>query len=899
MHSIGSKFESLAGIGTWQFNIRENSLNWSELMFDIHELNKEAELTHETAISFYPEEEKKRVRSALKSLLDTGSAYDFEASIITAMGNRRWVRIASAAEQEHGEIVRIFGTVQDITDRIQAEKSLRYREVMLSGMFELSHIGIALNDMETGQFLEGNAALLEPTGYSREEFSRLSYWDLTPEQYASLEAQALEDLRQNGRYSIEKEYQRKDGTRYPVSLNGLRIEDPTGRPMIWSFIEDISERRAFEDALCRERDQFRQLLETSPSAIVMLDIEGRIIFANSEAKSVLGLEPSTLEGVSYNAPEWAIESVDGGTFPDSELPFVQVMASGAPVRNIMHAIAWPDGRRRILSINASPVTGSAGIESVICVVSDVTELVQSRERLRVSEERLRQATHAAKIGIWSYRPTSDRVYFSRECFEIMGFATYTPEMSGADYRARIHPDDVDRVLQALYACISGKRDAYREQIRHLASDGGYIWTLATGRIAERYDDGRTRVITGTFQDISGEKEFERLIAEGRDAAQRANKAKTDFIANTSHEIRTPLNGVLGMAKLLSMSELTEQQRYYVDTLCRSGQALLSLIENILDISLIEAGEIEFDIEPFDLKLVAETAIGIVAGPAIQKGLELKLDLDSSIKTMRIGDMRRLRQVLINLLGNAVKFAQKGEVALRITHGDGAAVHFEVTDTGPGLKREELDLIFLRFAQADSSNTRKHEGSGLGLAISKELVELAGGEISVESRFGQGATFRFTWPLPEAGVEPSVTLKSARAGKAVMRPSAHRHPVLVIDDNPTNTRVLEGALRSAGYEVLLASNGHDALEIMRTHEVALVLMDLHMPGMSGEIAISHIRAMAPPVCKTPILTVSADASAETAARLKRAAIQGSFSKPLDLDGLLDEIHIWTHPGRKVS
>lgn len=868
-------------------------------MFDIHELDKGTNLTHDIALSFYPEAERERTSSSLNSLLETGAACDFETAIITAKGNPRWVRIAAAAEQEQGEVVRIFGTVEDITVRAHANKRLTYREALLSGMFELSHVGIALNDMETGRFLEGNNALLELTGYSREEFSRLSYWDLTPEQYAPLEAQALEDLRQSGRYSIQKEYRRKDGTLYPVSLNGLRIEDPAGHPMIWSFVEDITERRAFEDALCRERDQFRQVIETSPSAIVKLDAEGRIVFANSEAKSIFGLEPSTLEGVSYNAPEWAIASVDGGEFPDSELPFTRVMASGAPVRNVVHAIAWPDGRRRILSINASPVTGGAGIEGVFCVVSDVTELIESRERIQASEEQLRQATHAAKIGIWSYRPVSDHVFFSRECFEIMGVSSYTPQMSGADYKAMIHPDDVDRVLQALYACIAGKRDAYREQIRHLAGDGGYIWTLATGRIAERYDDGRTRIITGTFQDISGEKEFERLIAESRDAAQRANLAKSDFLANTSHEIRTPLNGVLGMAKLLSMSELTEQQRHYVDTLSSSGQMLLSLIENILDISRIDAGEVVFDIETFDLKRVAETAIGTVVATTIRKGLELKLELNSSIETMRIGDMRRLRQVLVNLLGNAVKFTQRGEVALRITEGDGTTVHFEVTDTGPGLKPEELDLIFLRFVQADSSNTRKHEGSGLGLAISKELVELAGGEISVESRLGQGATFRFTWPLSQAGAGPSTSLMSAGAGKAIVRKSAQRHPVLIVDDNPTNLDVLEAALGSAGYGVVLARNGHDALEIMRSRKVALVLMDLHMPGMSGEAAISHIRAMAPPASTVPILTLSADTSCETVARLKKSSIQGSFRKPLDLDDLLEQIHLWTLPRRKVS
>lgn len=645
-------------------------------------------------------------------------------------------------------------------------------------------------------------------------------------------------------------------------------------------------------------DDLRQLLETSPSAIVRLDRDGRIVFANSEAKSVLGLEVSALEGIIYDAPEWTISALDGGPFPAEQLPFAQVMATGAPVRDVVHAIVWPDGRRRILSINAAPLRRADRLDGVICVVSDVTELVESREKLRLSEERLRLATHAAKVGIWSYRPDVDRVYFSPECFDIMGFADPLLEMSGQEYRDVIHPDDTQRVLTALYACISGKNDAYREQIRHRAADGRYIWTLARGRVAERFADGRTRIITGTFQDISSEKEYERLIAESRDAAEQANRAKSDFLANTSHEIRTPLNGVLGMAKLLARTELTEKQRFYVDTLCQSGQALLSLIENILDISRIEAGELQFDIETFDLEAVSHNAINAVTGISVNKGLSLELEFDPSLATMRQGDMRRLRQVLLNLLGNAVKFTDKGRVTLRVRGGGGDAVWFEVADTGIGLKADECEVVFSRFVQANSSNTRKHEGTGLGLAICKELVELAGGEISVESRFGEGSVFRFFWPLPLAdglqpdegeGVQPDMASASMPDRNGV---------VLIVEDNQTNMAVIEDAVRSAGYKALTARNGPEALRILGSARVALVLMDLHMPGMSGEEAIGRIRAMEPPVSQTPIITLSADATAQTAGRLKKLDIQGSFNKPLDLDAVISGIEHWTEPNRKA-
>ena len=1022
--SLGSKYEELAGLGTWAFDRDQNTISWSPAMRQIHEVGETQLITPEFALSFYSNENRQQIESALTNLVRSDAPYDFEGQITTAKGNQRWVRVTGAAERHHGKVRLLYGTVEDITrrknhefeantaraqlqatlrafpdllfelnsqgcftnvfgghdgglafppedfigkpleevlppevaalgrramvaaavdghvrgltyqmevdgvtgwyeisashrppfgqktagstvvvvrditTRAQAEADLRYRESLLSSLFDLSPIGIALNDLESGQFLELNPALLEPTGYTREEFIQLSYWDVTPREYEPQEKQALEDLHANGRYGFEKEYIRKDGSRYPVSLNGVRIEDPSGRSMIWSLIQDISERRALENALRSERDQLRQLLDTSPSAIVRLDAEGRIVFANGEAEAVLGLEPSGLQGVPFNAPEWVITSIDGGEFADSDLPFSRVMATGAPVRDVMHSIVWPDGRRRILSINAAPLTGDTGIEGVICIVSDISVLMESRERLRINEERLRLATHAAKVGIWSYDPELDRVYFSPECFELMEFAEPLPEMSGQEYRDVIHPDDTERVLNAIYACISGKRDEYREQIRHRTPDGRYLWTLAVGRVAERHDDGRTRVITGTFQDISAEKEYERLIAESRDSAEQANRAKSDFLANTSHEIRTPLNGVLGMAKLLARTELTEKQRFYVDTLSQSGQALLSLIENILDISRIEAGELQFDVETFDLEAVSNSAIKTVAGIAVDKGLSLELEFDPSVARMRQGDMRRLRQVLLNLLGNAVKFTDRGRVAVRVTGGSGDAVWFEVVDTGVGLKAGECEMIFSRFVQANSSNTRKHEGTGLGLAICKELVELAGGEISVESRFGEGSVFRFFWPLPPAG-----ELQPYQDERVQPSPDSLPHPdgkgaILIVEDNDTNMAVIEEAVRSAGYTVVTARSGPEALHILQSTSVALVLMDLHMPGMSGEEAIIRIRAMESPVSQTPVITLSADATAQTAARLKKLDIQDSFNKPLDLDAVVSSIEHWTNPIKKA-
>ncbi|MGP1274661.1 MAG: ATP-binding protein [Caulobacterales bacterium] len=644
-----------------------------------------------------------------------------------------------------------------------------------------------------------------------------------------------------------------------------------------------------------EQEQAARLMDLIGSAVLRLDQQGRIVFASRQAESVLGLPLEALSGMAYDGEAWNITHVDGTPFPPEELPFVQVMQTGNPVRGVVHAIELPGAGRRVLSINAAPDTGPGGIEGVVCVISDVTALTASQDALRMSEERLRTATEAAKMGVWSYRPDEDRVYFSEECFKLMRVKHHSSEMTGDEYRDYIHPEDRERVVKAIYDCISGKAEVYRERIRHRTADGSYMWTLATGRIADRRRDGRTRVISGTFQDISDVKEYERLIAESRDAAERANEAKSRFLANTSHEIRTPLNGVLGMARLLANTELNERQRFYVETLRQSGQALLSLIENILDISRIEAGEIAFDREDFDLHRAAQSAVSVVASTAIAKQLDLRLAVDPSLPAICHGDVRRLKQVLINLLGNAVKFTEAGHVHLNVLPAGDGCIRFEVADTGPGLEDGEEAMIFSRFTQADSSATRRHEGTGLGLAISKELVELAGGEIGVESEKGKGSVFHFTWPLPAAAnlvdSQPSAPPSQASAGEHGL--------ILIVEDNETNLAVLDHAIRNAGYRTIHARTGREALEILSSRPFSLVLMDLHMPELGGEEAVRILRAGDTPNRNTPVFTLSADVTLETRSRIRQLDVQESFTKPLDLDALTASIGVWTRRDRKTA
>ena len=286
--------------------------------------------------------------------------------------------------------------------------------------------------------------------------------------------------------------------------------------------------------------------------------------------------------------------------------------------------------------------------------------------------------------------------------------------------------------------------------------GKRIFVRASGRSIEV--NGVVTRLTGTFQDVTEQQEYVQMLEASRAAAESANAAKSRFLANMSHEIRTPLNGVMGMAQLLQRTELSDQQDFYLRTLHDSGQALMSLIDGVLDIARIEAGEIALTDRLFDLFEQIHTARSAVATPAAEKGLMLALDLADDLPRHAVGDSVRLKQVLINLLGNAVKFTDAGAVVLAANRGEGGDVRFTVDDTGPGVADRLKGAIFERFSQADSSSTRAKSGAGLGLSISRELVQLAGGRIGVEDSASGGARFWFTWPLK--AVVPSQPSRSA-------------------------------------------------------------------------------------------------------------------------------------------
>ncbi|MGH2688797.1 MAG: ATP-binding protein, partial [Actinomycetota bacterium] len=438
----------------------------------------------------------------------------------------------------------------------------------------------------------------------------------------------------------------------------------------------------------------------------------------------------------------------------------------------------------------------------------------------------------------------------------------------------VRADGEERVVQARIACVSGA--------------GGEVATLV-----------------GTSQDVTHARHAEAELRAARDGAMHAVQLKSQFLANMSHEIRTPLNAVVGMTSLLLGTRLDPEQRAFAETVRTSGDALLQLISDILDLSKAEAGKMVIETVDFDVRGVAAEAAGMLAGPAEAKGLELRVTVDPDVPLAVSGDPARVRQVLLNLLGNAVKFTRAGEVRLRVRvseHPSGATrLCFEVHDTGIGIPEDTLPRLYEPFEQADASTTRRYGGTGLGLAISKQLVGLMGGRIGVDSEVGKGSTFWFAVPLrpatgriPARPARPEVTSLEAVV-PPLPPPSLGEARILVAEDNVVNQQVILRSLERLGYRTELATNGLEVLDAMGRGPYAAVLMDCQMPEMDGYEATETWRLREASGRRTPIVALTASAMEGDRERCLAAGMDDYLTKPVRLEALAAMLAQWVQTG----
>ena len=519
--------------------------------------------------------------------------------------------------------------------------------------------------------------------------------------------------------------------------------------------------------------------------------------------------------------------------------------------------------------------------------------------LRRGEQKFRTIASSAPVGVFIADAQGQATYLNPRWQEI--FDMSETDALGEGWRSGIHPDDRQRVYDDWVAAVTAGVE-YRAGFRVVDRHEG-TRQVAVSAVVMRDHAGETVGSIGTVTDVTVLVKAEEDAAEARDKALEASRMKSEFLANMSHEIRTPMNGVIGMTELLlGDPELTGHQRKQATAVRTSGHALMGIINDLLDFSKIEAGQLRFEDHEFQLSKTVQEVVDILAPEAEGKGLEMGALLQIEGPQHVRGDPGRLRQVLVNLTGNAVKFTDSGRVEIRVTGPqEGDRYRFEVSDTGIGIAAQDQAGLFQAFHQVDNSSARRFGGTGLGLAISKQIVELMGGEIGVSSRPGEGSIFWFTVALAPAPEPLAVQAESGQPAAARTAPQETAEAdleragidparLLVAEDNAVNQMVAEGMLENLGYRCDIVVNGREALDALSRNEYAAVLMDLHMPEMDGYEASRQIRRLH---TKRHIPIIAMTASVMKSDRLAciDAGMDDYLSKPVGVEELDKVLKRW--------
>jgi len=825
-------------------------------------------------------------RSEFEQYLDAvrtqGVAEGF-MKVRTITGEARVIEYTNTLRTEGVAEPIVRAMARDITERLRAEGALRESEEKYRTILQSIQEGYFEVDL-TGNLTFFNDSLSRIVGSPPERLMGLNNREYTDAETGRRLYAAFNQVFRTGEPLLEFQYQivTRDGVHKFLETSILLRRDQTGE--ISGFrgtLRDITERTHAEQALRESEERYKTLFESATDGIMIFEAEGE------QAGRIVAANPAAAQNTGYTVDELVSLTI-GDLQPQEQAKLTaqdrQRIVQGEHL-TVELLRRRKDGTTFPIEVNAGPLT-LGGKRYILSFARDLTQRKQIEKEVTMLAHAVRSIQECVSIT-----DTDHVVLFVNDAFvRTYGF--------GRDEVIGKKLIDLVRVDRSLF-----KGDPLGETSLSQGWEGeslnrrkdGTVFTIHLTVSPIHDDSGRTIALAGVSQDITDRKHAIEELQKAKEAAESASRAKSEFLANMSHEIRTPMNGIIGMTELALDTDLTAEQREYLKLVKLSSDSLLGVINDILDFSKIEAGKLDLDLEEFNLQDGVDEVMKALGVRAEQKGLELAYYLRPGVPELIVGDLGRLRQILVNLVGNAIKFTEHGEVIVRVDvetqTNEEVVLHFGVRDTGIGIPQEKQTLIFESFTQADGSTTRKHGGTGLGLAISSQLAHLMGGHIWVESPVDLpgsesrlGSMFHFT---ARFGIPGTPVVDALRAETSALVGL----PVLVVDDNATNRRILEVQLTNWEMRPLAVEGAVSALKAIKQAEAAgspfkLALLDFHMPGIDGLALAEQIR-MLPMGGDFRIIMMSSSLHQDQA-RQRSLGINASLLKPVKAAELLGVI-----------
>ena len=894
--------EEIAQVGHFSLVLPDQQRVWSDEVYRIFGLDPQTAPPHllSTRNGYHPDDQG-YVRDALLRAVADRKAFSFEARVLRPCGAVRHVVVRGTYEESQADQPStLVGVVIDVTERVEREQALRTSEERLRISEE--RLALALDsgsdglwdwDITTGEAWFSDR-WYEMLGYERGEIaSNLTSWQRLAHPEDAERAASLMQAHLKGTvdaYECEFRLLTRSGLYVWVLVRGkvvCRSDDGRALRMVGTQI-DISRRKQAEEAVAESELRYRTLADALPQLVwIFSPEEGEAVYVNQQFRKYYGsIGTSRAARLSRNHPDDAARM---------EKAWRTAWRLRSPY-TVEGRLQRHDGVYRWHKLVMIPIRQGGHVTAVLGSALDIDDIITARQKLEQATHLLRVAQDAANAGTWELDLAAEQITWSPESARLHGIDTQTSHvLSAHEWLSLIDRQDGEAALAAAGRA-ADTHTSFAIEFRVPQADGSVRWVNGTGRAL--YDaSGKPTRMVGLNIDITHRKVAERMLMEAKAAAdaarreaERASAAKSEFLAAMSHEIRTPLNGVLGYADLLlEQPELGPTARQYGERIQSAGSALLTVVNDILDFSKVEAGEVRLHPEAFPLAGLIDNTISIVRSSAECKGVALTISLDEAVPAYLLGDQSRLRQVLLNLLNNAIKFTARGSVSLGVgivtRDTETVRLRFTVQDTGIGIPTTKHHLLFERFSQVDGSIQREFGGTGLGLAISKRLVSLMGGEIGVESETGRGSTFWFEVPLTTADpqAQPRQVLPEASERRGCR--------LLLVEDVPLNQELACAILKQGGHEVDVVASGPEAIQAVQGKAYDLVLMDVQMPGMDGLTATRHIRALEHPSASVPIIALTANVLPQQVAAFRKAGMNDHVGKPFKREALFVAIGRW--------